>query len=158
MTEVVLNQSMNSVAINITLCRITPNLSSHSQRHDKYLFLILFLDVALIVFNKSIKFSHHLRNDDPNYKAVLFFEFLDDTFADWENEGDTLSLSDDYDTISVGPKYQSDNLLIKRKLEEKRNHPLAVMVTIVLIIIVWCSPKKCSVLFLCFLCNYFVFL
>ena len=81
----------------------------------------------MIVFNKSIKFSHHLRNDDPNYKAVLFFEFLDDTFADWENEPD---LVDGYDEVSVSSKDMADTLLLKKKLEEKKNHPLAVMVTL----------------------------
>ena len=82
----------------------------------------------------------NVTTDDPEYKVKLFFEFIDDTYSDWDpdyTEGGDMGTKDDdtrslVSTANSLPQNQSDaNALTpenKKLLQMKANHPLYLMV------------------------------
>lgn len=90
--------------------------------------------------------SNNVTTDDPEYKVKFFYEFIDDTYSNWDPDslegttdmGNGNNNNDDDDTKSLVsnvaslPQSQSDaNVLTpenKKLLQMKDNHPLYLMV------------------------------
>ena len=87
---------------------------------------------------------NNVTTDDPEYKVKFFYEFIDDTYSNWDpdawegvdtgsennqDEDDTKSLVSNATSL---PQNQSDaNVLTpenKKLLQMKENHPLYLMV------------------------------
>ena len=100
--------------------------------------------MAYTVLNKCMSLSDNVTSDDPEYKVKFFYEFIDDTYSNWDPdswEGADTAIDnnkDDDDTKSLVsnatslPQNQSDaNVLTpenKKLLQMKENHPLYLMV------------------------------
>ena len=107
---------------------------------DKYYIILILIKmfslsgVALEVFNKNIRFSEKARQNSPDFKVSLHYEFLDDVYASWNtiSAGSSTNLlqaisESAYEAASFpgNPKQgMHDNFF-----DQKENHPLAIMVS-----------------------------
>ena len=91
-------------------------------------------DVAFAVLNKCMKLSENLPNDSEDYQVRFYYDFVDDTYADWSNdyeEGENQSLATEVSETSSSPTelYNANKMTIpiRDMMEEKDNHPLVIM-------------------------------
>ena len=106
-------------------------MNEHNCTCSLYLNVGFFLpDVAEAVFNKCVE-DNSFPIDHPDYKVSLNYEFLEDIYVDWDGE------DDDKDNVSLSSESISsteyDYKIRSRKqimslLEQKKSHPLMVMV------------------------------
>lgn len=103
--------------------------------------MLVFLcssEVAEIVFNRCIK-DNGLHPEDQNYQITLYYEFLEDVYADWSDIGDGTAsetssqasfsmeeIPEDEEFQRIRGKAALDEAI--KQLEKKKNHPLMIMV------------------------------
>ena len=87
-------------------------------------------EVAEVVLNKCVE-DNGFALDDPRYKVTINYEFVEDIYVDWdgdENEKDNVSLSNESLTPSEYDVKIKNQHKIMSLLEQKKSHPLMVMV------------------------------
>ncbi|XP_066929827.1 transient receptor potential cation channel subfamily A member 1 homolog isoform X2 [Clytia hemisphaerica] len=97
-------------------------------------------DVAHIVLNKCMDLTNTVTPDDPDYKVKFFYEFIDDTFCDWNpdfmdsqylghKDEDTRSIASQTTTTSLLKDADANQLTRKNQhlLQLKENHPIYLM-------------------------------
>ena len=97
------------------------------------------LEVAGVVFNRCVK-ENDRRFDDPDYEITLDYEFLEDIYSDWSENGDGaasetsnqmnfykdgIPKKDEYKGCCGKPGAEE----AVQQLERKENHPLMIMVS-----------------------------
>lgn len=91
-----------------------------------------------MVFNRCVK-DNGLHIEDEDYQITLYFEFLEDVYADWSDSGDgTASETSSQASFSMEDTPEEEQFQKIRgragveeaitQLEEKTNHPLMIMV------------------------------
>ena len=91
-----------------------------------------------MVFNRCVK-DNNLHIEDEDYQITLYFEFLEDVYADWSESGDgTASETSSQASFSMEdiPEEEQFQKIRGRagveeaitQLEKKTNHPLMIMV------------------------------
>ena len=84
----------------------------------------LSIGVALEVFNKCIKVG----KEEGACVVTLYYEFLDDTYANWNMEMEMLeNFGDAYTLVQLLIKDGKANTF-EKELDKKKNHPLSIMV------------------------------
>jgi len=95
-------------------------------------------EVADVVFNRCVK-DNGRRFDDPDYEITLYYEFLEDIYSDWSENGDDAAWETS-SQISLSMEDVAEEDEFKRiigragvvkavqELEKKENHPLMIMV------------------------------
>lgn len=91
-----------------------------------------------MIFNRCVK-DNGRHCEDEDYQITLFFEFLEDVYHDWSESGDgtasetssqaSFSMEDDPEEEEfqkIRGKAGMDEAI--KQLEEKKNHPLMIMV------------------------------
>ena len=76
-----------------------------------------------------MKLSTNLPPDSYDYQVQFYYDLLDDTYADWSNDYD----EDDKRSIVSTSTYVNDDAnkltpQIRKLMEDKRTHPLSMMV------------------------------
>ena len=96
-------------------------------------------EVADVVFNRCVK-DNGRRFDDADYQITLYYEFLEDIYSDWSENGDGAA-SETSSQISFSMQDIPEEDEFKRirgkagaeeavqQLERKENHPLMIMVS-----------------------------
>ena len=97
-------------------------------------------EVADVVFNRCVK-DNGRRFDDPDYEITLYYEFLEDIYSDWSENGDDAAWETS-SQISLSMEDVAEEDEFKRiigragvvkavqELEKKENHPLMIMVSL----------------------------
>ena len=101
------------------------------------------VDVAEVVFNKCVQLSDDAP-DSEEVTAKMDYEFLEDIYVKWQEDGDDSSITSETSTVkgsethsTFGPddenqEYESiDNKTteeIQYELEKRHSHPLMLMV------------------------------
>ena len=109
------------------------------------LFVLVSSEVAEIVFNRCIKESG-VNSEDENYQITLYYEFLEDVYSDWLDNDGTASETSSVASFSMEDEIPEDDMYQKlrgksameeavKQLEEKKSHPLMIMVIIRVLII-----------------------
>ena len=102
------------------------------------MFVFVSTEVAEVVFNRCIR-DNGLGLEDENYEISLYYEFLEDVYCDWlDIEDGTASETSSQVSFSMEEtpeeemyqrlRGQSAMEEAKKQLEEKKNHPLMIMV------------------------------
>ena len=97
------------------------------------------LEVAGVVFNRCVK-ENDRRFDDPDYEITLDYEFLEDIYSDWSENGDSRApeTSSQMNFYMDGIPEEDESKGIRGKvgaeeaveqLEREENHPLMIMVS-----------------------------
>ncbi|XP_015759142.1 PREDICTED: transient receptor potential cation channel subfamily A member 1 homolog isoform X2 [Acropora digitifera] len=95
-------------------------------------------EVAGVVFNRCVK-ENDRRFDDPDYEITLDYEFLEDIYSDWSENGDGIAseTSSQMNFYMDGIPEEDESKRIRGKvgaeeavqqLEREENHPLMIMV------------------------------
>jgi len=94
--------------------------------------------VAHVVLNKCMELSNNVTTDSIDFKAKLFYGFIDDTYSDWNPDpGDFSGKDEDSKSNSestIAPQPNDANELTPENiklLERKENHPIYLMVRII---------------------------
>ena len=101
--------------------------------------------MAEIVFNRCIKESG-VNSEDENYQITLYYEFLEDVYSDWLDNDGTASETSSVASFSMEDEIPEDDMYQRlrgksameeavKQLEEKKSHPLMIMVIIRVLII-----------------------
>ena len=109
------------------------------------LFVLVSSEVAEIVFNRCIKESG-VNTEDENYQITLYYEFLEDVYSDWLDNDGTASETSSVASFSMEDETPEDDIYQRlrgksameeavKQLEEKKSHPLMIMVKIRVLII-----------------------
>ena len=109
------------------------------------LFVLVSSEVAEIVFNRCIKESG-VNSEDENYQITLYYEFLEDVYSDWLDNDGTASETSSLASFSMEDETPGDDMYQRlrgksameeavKQLEEKKSHPLMIMVKIRVLII-----------------------
>jgi len=109
------------------------------------LFVLVSSEVAEIVFNRCIKESG-VNSEDENYQITLYYEFLEDVYSDWLDNDGTASETSSLASFSMEDETPEDDTYQRlrgksameeavKQLEEKKSHPLMIMVKIRVLII-----------------------
>ena len=109
------------------------------------LFVLVSSEVAEIVFNRCIKESGG-NTEDENYQITLYYEFLEDVYSEWLDNDGTASETSSVASFSMEDETPGDDIYQRlrgksameeavKQLEEKKSHPLMIMVKIRVLII-----------------------
>lgn len=94
--------------------------------------------MAEVVFNRCVK-DNGLHIEDEEYQITLYYEFLEDLYVDWTDNGDGAA-SETSSQVSFSMEDISENDPFRKirgkagqseavtQLEKKHNHPLMIMV------------------------------
>lgn len=96
--------------------------------------------MAEVVFNRCVK-DNGLHIEDEEYQITLYYEFLEDVYVDWSDNGDGAA-SETSSQVSFSMEDVSENDPFRKirgkagqseavaQLEKKHYHPLMIMVNI----------------------------
>jgi len=96
------------------------------------------LEVAEVVFNRCVK-DNGLHIEDEEYQITLYYEFLEDVYVDWSDNGDGAG-SETSSQVSFSMEDVTENDPFQKirgkaaqseamaQLEKKNYHPLMIMV------------------------------
>ena len=117
-------------------CEIVKTM--HTSFKLVILFVLVSSEVAEIVFNRCIKESG-VNTEDENYQITLYYEFLEDVYYDWLDNDGTASETSSLASFSMEDETPEDDMYQRlrgksameeavKQLEEKKSHPLMIMV------------------------------